>query len=76
MKQPGRFPRSQDFDGLTVYVDPVQQRIAQMKFEYDAQIRFLTRQLVDTRLMMKQVMGLNGAHVIMDFNRDEAVSKN
>lgn len=74
MKQPGRFPRSQDFDGLTVYVDPVQQRIAQMKFEYDAQIRLLTRQLVDTRLMMKQVMGLNGAQVIVDFNRDEAAS--
>lgn len=75
MKQSGRFPRNQEFDGLAVYVDPVQQRIAQMKFDYDVQIRQLTRQLIDTRLIMKQMAEQGGTHFVVDFNRDEAVSR-
>jgi hypothetical protein len=46
--------RHLDVDGLTIFSDPVQQRMAQIKSDYERQLQVLTAQLDEARIALIQ----------------------
>lgn len=67
--------RHLDVDGLTIFSDPVQQRMAQMKSDYERQIQVLTAQLDEARIaLIQHASACNGAgRCILDNFRDDMV---
>lgn len=65
--------RHLDVDGLTIFSDPVQQRMAQMKSDYERQIQVLTAQLDEARIaLIQHASACNGAgRCILDNFRDD-----
>ena len=67
--------RHLDVDGLTVFSDAIQQRMQQMKDDYERKIQFLTSQLEETRTaLLHHSSACNGAgRCLLDNLRDEMV---
>lgn len=72
-KQLSGISRYLDVDGLTIFSDPVQQRMLQMKVDYERHIQMLTCQLEEAKIALNQhASACNGAgRCILDNFRDE-----
>ena len=53
-----------DWDGMAYYVDPVQQRVAQMVCEHDQLVRQLERQLSATKTALSKCSAHYGQSVV------------
>ena len=74
MRRQTNMGRHLDCDGLTTFIDPVQNRLLQIETEYQQKIQGLTQQLCMAKAIIYQyTAGMNGTGKHME-NADDIVS--
>jgi hypothetical protein len=63
-----------DIDGLTIFSDPAQQRVAHMRDQYESHVQALEASIRTLRSMVYHMAsGTNGTGKYLQDNRDEVV---